>query len=322
MTESHASADRVAVLERHRGRLFGIAYRMLGSAEDAEDAVQETYLRWHASAPERVLSAEAWLVAVVTRISIDRLRRAATERAMYEGSWLPEPIATTPSLSPDRSAELASDLSMAFLVLLERLAPEERAAFLLREVFDASYAEIASALEKTEAASRQIVHRARERVQRETPRVAVPPDAKERLVGRFVTALAAEDKATLISLFSDDVVWVSDGGGKAPAVRAVVHGAERVAQLAAGFQRMGRGLVTHRIASINGEPAVLTLADELTLFTTSFATDGDLITAVYRVLNPDKLHRVGPPPLLSKWAPDALAAIRNIRQSTTGADGA
>ena len=171
-------ADRAARFERHRSRLFGIAYRMLGTVEDAEDAVQETYLRWHDAPVDAVRSDEAWLVAVVTRLSIDRLRRAATEREAYVGRWLPEPIATAPTPPPDRKAELASDLSLAFLVLLERLAPEERAAFLLREVFDAGYDEIARVLERSEAACRQLVHRARERVRGDRARVSAPPDAQ------------------------------------------------------------------------------------------------------------------------------------------------
>lgn len=294
---------RAELFERHRPRLFGIAYRMLGSVEDAEDAVQEAYLRWHRTPIEGIVSHEAWLVSVVTRISIDRLRLAATTRETYVGSWLPEPMITDPAQSADHRAERSSDLSMAFLLLLERLAPEERAAFLLREVLDASYEEIAGILEKSEAACRQIVHRARERVRHGAPRNAVPPDARERLAEQFMTALAEEDQEALVSLFSEDVAWLSDGGGKVAAVRDVVSGAERVAQLAVRFQRMGRGLVSHRIASINGEPAVLTLADDRTLFTTSFAVEGGRITAVYRVLNPDKLHHVGPPPYLVAGEP-------------------
>lgn len=297
MTDIDTHDERIAVFERHRARLFGIAYRMLGSVEDAEDIVQEAYLRWHQATVETVRSAEAWLVAVVTRLAIDRLRRSATEREAYVGSWLPEPLAM-PSAPPppDSRAELASDLSMAFLVLLERLAPEERAAFLLREVFGADYAEIASVLERNEAACRQVVHRARERVRDENRRVMAGIDAKEHVVERFMAALAAEDKEALVSLFTDDIVWVSDGGGKAPAIRNVMSGADRVAQLAVGYQRKGRGLVTHRIEWINGEPAVLTLANGRTVFTTSFAIEGDRIAAVYRVLNPDKLRHVGPPP--------------------------
>ncbi|HEX7048588.1 MAG TPA: RNA polymerase sigma factor SigJ [Longimicrobiales bacterium] len=294
MRPEHERSGRATDFERHRARLFGIAYRMLGSAADAEDVVQDAYLRWHQA--ESVRSAEAWLVAVVTRLSIDRLRRAAMEREAYEGNWLPEPIATP---APDRNAELASDLSMAFLVLLERLGAEERAAFLLREVFGAPYAEIARVLGKSEAACRQVVHRARARVRGEKRRHAAPADGRERLVERFRTALSAEDEDALLALLAPDVVWVSDGGGKAPAARRVVSGAVRVARLAIGFQRMGRGRVAHEPAWINGEPALLTLADGWTLFTTSFAIADGRITAVYRVLNPDKLRRVGPPPYLS-----------------------
>ena len=300
MSENESTDRRVADFERLRPRLFGIAYRMLGTVEDAEDVVQESYLRWHDAGAGSARNAEAWLVSVTTRLAIDRLRRAETERAAYVGSWLPEPVATpSPLPLPDRSAELASDLSMAVLVLLERLAPEERAAFLLREVFGADYAEIARVLERSEAACRQIVHRARERVRDEKRRAATPPpDARERLVERFVTALASEDEAGLLALFADDVVWVSDGGGKAPAIRKVMTGAERVARLAVGYERKGRGLVRHEITLINGEPAVLTLVAGRTLFTTSFAVEGGRISAVYRVLNPDKLRRVGPPPYL------------------------
>jgi RNA polymerase sigma-70 factor (ECF subfamily) len=303
MPAAPPSSRDASLLERYRPRLFGIAYRMLGSVEDAEDAVQETFLRWHRAAAERIASTEAWLVSVVTRSAIDRLRLASTRREQYVGSWLPEPIATDPAMSPEHPVELTSDLSLAFLVLLERLGPEERAAFLLREAFDAGYDEIASVLDKSEAACRQIVHRARERVRTGAPRNPVPHDAKERLVERFVSALAAEDRDGLLTLFSEEVIWLSDGGGKVAAVRKVMSGADTVAKLAIGFQRQGRGLVTHRITSINGEPAVLTLVDDRTLFTSSLAVDSDRITAIYRVLNPDKLRRVGPPPYQAVSAP-------------------
>jgi len=264
--------------------------------EDAEDVVQEAFLRWQQSDAGAVRNPEAWLVTVTTRISIDRLRRASTEREAYVGAWLPEPLAT-PVAAPDRHVELASDLSMAFLVLLEKLAPEERAAFLLREVFGTNYVEIARVLDKSEAACRQLVHRARERVRGEKKRVDASPSAKERLVERFVEALAREDEGALLALFADDVVWVSDGGGNAPAVRNIVSGAGRVARLAVGFERKGHGLVTHALAWINGEPAVLTTAGDRTVFTTSFRVEDGRITAVYRVLNPEKLEHVGPKPL-------------------------
>jgi RNA polymerase sigma-70 factor (ECF subfamily) len=294
--DTRPSDERGAIFERYRPRLFGIAYRMLGSVEDSEDVVQDAYLRWHRAELDALRSAEAWLVTVVTRLAIDRRRRIATEREAYEGHWLPEPLATPAAPPPDHHTELASDLSIAFLVLLERLAPEERAAFLLREVFGTDYAEIARTLDRSEAACRQIVHRARERVRNEKRRVQTSPETKQHLVERFVAALTAEDEHALLVLFADDVVLVADGGGKVPSVREAVRGAERVARLAVGYQRMGRELLTHRITWINGEPAVLTLAGDRTLFTTSFAMDGEHIAAVYRVLNPDKLQRVGPPP--------------------------
>ena len=191
MTE-HVTDSNTDV-ERFRPRLFGIAYRMLGGVQDAEDIVQEAMLRWHQADRAVIREPEAWLVSVVTRVAIDRLRRASTERETYPGPWLPEPVADE-RFSADRSVELASDLSMAFLVLLERLAPEERAAFLLREVFDADYDEIARTLEKTPAAARQTVHRARERIHTDRVRFKVENDVKERLFSRFLKALETDDR--------------------------------------------------------------------------------------------------------------------------------
>lgn len=275
-----------------RPRLFGIAYRMLGSADDADEVLQEAYLRWHRADEATIRVPEAWLVAVVTRLSIDRLRRAGSEREAYPGPWLPEPIATDERSIPDRQAELASDLSMAFLVLLERLAPEERAAFLLREVFDATYGEIASVLEKSEVACRQIVHRARSRVREDRARFDVAPEAKERVIERFLAALAAGDKRSLLALVAEDATWTSDGGGKVSAIRNVVHGPDRIVRLLLGLEQKGQGVVRHTVAWINGEPAVATYAGEQLLFTTSIETDGDRLLAFYRVLNPDKLRHV------------------------------
>jgi len=285
--------DRATLFERYRSRLFGIAYRMLGSVDDAEDVVQETYLRWHRADVDAVRAPEAWLVAVASRLSIDRLRKRTAERAVHEGTWLPEPLAADPRTVPDFRAELASDLSMAFLVLLERLTPDERAALLLHDVFEWGYDEIARTLEKSEAACRQLVHRARERVRRVRPRFSVPAEAKERLVGRFLEALAADDEREVLSLLAEDATFAADGGGKVAAVRRVVSGAQRVAKLLLGYERKGRGLVAHRIRWLNGEPAVVTYAGDRVVFTTSVDTDGERILALYRVLDPDKLRRVG-----------------------------
>lgn len=283
--------DRTGLFERLRPRLLGIAYRMLGAIEDAEDLVQETYLRWQQSEPGTIREAEGWLVSVVTRLSIDRLRRARTERQGYTGHWLPEPLPAGEWVQPEDRAELASDLSMAFLVLLERLSPEERAALLLRDVFDEAYGKIARVLEKSEPAARQIVHRARQRVRREQPRFAVPYDVTEQLLERFLTALQADDQDAVLSLMAEEVAWTSDGGGKVSAVRNMVRGALRVARMLLGFERKGRGVVTHRIAWLNGEPGFVSYAGGSVFSTTSVLTDGTRILALYRVLNPDKLKR-------------------------------
>jgi RNA polymerase sigma-70 factor (ECF subfamily) len=222
---------------------------------------------------------------------------------VYEGQWLPEPL---PLVPPDRAAELADDLSLAFLLLLERLAPEERAAFLLREVFGAEYAEIARTLEKSEAACRQIVHRARERVRRDQRRFDVAPDARERVARRFAEALHAEDREGVLALLADDVLLVADGGGRMPALGEVQQGAARVAQLLVGFERMGRVQLERRGASrleyevawLNGEPAVLTLVAGKLLFATVLHLDGDRIAGLYRVMNPAKLAALGRPTVL------------------------
>jgi RNA polymerase sigma-70 factor, ECF subfamily len=278
-------------VERLRPRLFGIAYRMLGDVEEARDVVQEGYLRWHQAARADVVAPEGWLVAAVTRVAIDRLRRAATERAAYAGPWLPVPLATEPP--PDRDAELASDLSMALLVLLERLAPEERAAFLLRDVFDAGYDEIARVLERSEAAARQVVHRARTRVRAGQARFAAPRDAHGRLLARFVEAVHAGDRDALLAVLAPDATFTSDGGGKAGAARRVIHGADRVARLFLGIERKWSHLVTHRLAPVNGEPAIISEAMGRVIAVTAFASDGARLTDGFRVLNPDKLRHVG-----------------------------
>lgn len=277
---------------------------MLGDMDEAEDVVQEAYLRWHQGDRETVQSPEAWLVTVVSRLAVDRLRRAATERAAYPGPWLPEPIATEAPLAPsapeapDRGAELASDLSVALLVLLERLAPEERAAFLLRDVFGTDYAEIARILERRPDAVRQMVHRARTRVHSDRPRIATPPEMHERLLERFLAALAEDDAPALLALLAPDVVLASDGGGRALAARNWIVGADRVARLLLGVARKFGRDRTRRLARLNGEPALLTFEDGVLTSTTTVDVEGERIRAVHTVRNPDKLRRaleaVGP----------------------------
>jgi RNA polymerase sigma-70 factor (ECF subfamily) len=284
--------DHTAVFTQHRPRLYGIAYRMLGSKADAEDMLQEAYLRWHRADAERVQTPEAWLVTTVTRLCIDRLRASRAEREAYVGPWLPDPL-VDPSPGAERSAELASDLSVAFLVVLERLAPEERAAFLLHEVFDCEYAEIARILGKSETACRQIVHRARERVHSDRPRFHVSDAARERLLEKFVAALRAQDHQALLALFSEDATWTSDGGGKARAAKKVVRGGSRVARFAAGVWQRYLSRMSHERVSINGEPGLLMRSDGRLASVISIDTDGKRILAVYTVLNPDKLKGIG-----------------------------
>src|SRR5262245_29235193 len=262
---------------------------MLGSRADAEDIVQEAYLRWHEAGRGNVENPEAWLVTTTSRLAIDRLRRLKTEREAYTGPWLPEPIVT--HAPPDRHLDLADDLSMAFLMILERLAPEERAAFLLHDVFDIGYGEIASVIEKTEPACRQVVHRARERVRGDRARFDVTESAKTDLFSRFAAALEARDERTLLALFAPDATWTADGGGKTGAAPAPIVGASRIAKLVIGlrekFWAVNRTL---EIGTVNGEPALIVRDGDRLTATLSIATDGERIVAVYAVVNPDKLN--------------------------------
>jgi len=266
--------------------------------DDAEDVVQEAYLRWHRDPRDDIRSAEAWLVTVVSRLAIDRLRRAATERTTYVGPWLPEPIAAeapgaeVPGVEPppDRNVELASDLSVALLVLLERLAPEERAAFLLREVFGTDYGEIARILNRRPAAARQMVHRARERVHADRPRVAAAAETHEAVLERFLAALGADDAPALLALLSPEVVLASDGGGRVTAARNRIAGADRVVRFLLGVARKYGAETTHRIGRVNGAPALLTYEGERLSSVTTLDIDDGRIRAVYSVRNPDKLR--------------------------------
>lgn len=283
---------RAAVFEELSRRLFGIAYRMIGTTADAEDIVQEAYLRWHQANPDEIRSAEAWLVSVVTRLSIDKLRKASIERESYIGPWLPEPLLASTSPTPEEALETASDLSMAFMVLLERLAPIERAAFLLHDVFDCAYPMIAHILRKSEAACRQVVHRARERVRNEQPRFKASDAARRSLINQFMAAADAGDDVTLLSLFARDATLTSDGGGVVPAARRVVHGRSRIARLYLLLsQKLGSRLVKE-ISTINGESGVIMYLDGTPFATISFELDGKTITALYTVLNPRKLRRL------------------------------
>jgi RNA polymerase sigma-70 factor (ECF subfamily) len=276
--------------EAVKPRLFGLAYRMLGSRAEAEDVVQEAYLRWHQADETIIRNSEAWLVTTATRLAIDRLRALKAEREAYVGPWLPEPLIGSPPPPPDRDVELSSDLSIAFLVLLERLAPEERAAFLLHDVFDCGYAEIAGLLGKSEAASRQIVHRARGRVRGEQQRFHTTEAARVRMLKTFVAAVEARDEQTLLQLLAPDATWTADGGGKAAAVPHPIEGAPAIVKLLLGLQkRFAREGVTMHLGSINGETGLLINLGDRVGAAVTIVTDGERITSAYAIVNPDKL---------------------------------
>jgi RNA polymerase sigma-70 factor, ECF subfamily len=279
----------VTAFEALRGRLFGLAYRMLGSRAEAEDIVQEAYIRWHETERDKIDNPEAWLVTTTTRLAIDRLRRLQTEREAYVGPWLPEPI-VTPAPPPDHNLDLAADLSIAFLTLLERLAPEERAAFLLHDVFDVGYGEIASVLERSEAACRQVVHRARERVRGDRKRFDVTESAKALMLQKFMAAMEARNEQALLELFAPDATWTADGGGKAGAAPLPIVGADRIAKLVISLRERfwAPGRVVE-VATVNGETGLCIRDGDRLTATMSIATDGEHILAVYAVVNPDKL---------------------------------
>jgi RNA polymerase sigma-70 factor, ECF subfamily len=286
-----AHVDHGAAFAENRGRLWSIAYRMLGSRADADDAVQDAYLRWHGARLDEIRSPQAWLATVTTRICIDRLKQLRAERERYTGPWLPEPLVDE-APAADHAADLASELSVALLAVLERLAPEERAAFLLHEMFDSGYDDIAQILGKSEVATRQLVSRANKRVRAERPRVHVSPEAKQKMLDGLVHALQTLDKDALLQLLAKDSAWTSDGGGKARAARKVIRGAESVARFAAGVYRKIIPHIVFRPITVNGEPGIGVIYLGRLFCVITIRTDGRHILDVYAILNPDKLRSV------------------------------
>lgn len=291
MTTSQPSDD-TGTFTALRPRLFAIAYRMLGIRADADDVVQDAWLRWVGADQGALQSAEAWLVTVTTRLSIDKLRSRKAEREAYVGWWLPEPLVDFDLDTPESHAELASDVSVALMWVLERLAPEERAAFLLRQVFDHDYEEVAAMLGKSEAACRQMVHRAQERVQQQKPRFAVPADQHKDLLGKFVQAARHSDRAAMKALMSPDVQFVADGGGKVNSFLHVIHGAGRVAGLYWWIEAEYPAQVAYREARINGAPGLLRYVGGKLESAQSFIIDDGRIVAVFVMRNPDKLAAI------------------------------
>ena len=306
--------NRVQEFEELRPLLFSISYRVLGSVAEAEDAVQETWLRYE-STPTRPTSARAFLSAVVTRISIDVLRSARVRREEYVGQWLPEPLLTDPYEDPARSAELADSVSMAALMLLERLSPLERAVFVLRDVFAFDYPDIATAVGRSEAACRQLAVRARRHMELGRPRFDADRREREDLALRFFEAIRDGDVDGVRVLLAADVQLIGDGGGKAPAFARSVIGADRVARvLAANFPLLADVEASLARHELNGQPgAILRDRDGNVAGTMTLDVLGGRIQTIRAVVNPDKLGHLGP--LADSWG--MQRAVRLARDTRT-----
>jgi RNA polymerase sigma-70 factor (TIGR02957 family) len=285
--------------EELRPIAFAIAYRMLGSVSEAEDVVQEGFLRLHRALDEgqRIESPRAYLSTVVTRLAIDQLRSARVRRETYVGEWLPEPLVTSPDEDPARHAEMADSLSLAFLVVLESLSPEQRAVFLLREVFDYPYDRIAEIVGKSEDNVRQLAVRARRHVEERRSRFEASREQRDELARRFLAATEDGDLEALEALLADDVVLHGDGGGKAPALARALHGRARVARTLLAWRRAAVrfGGASLRPVNVNGQPGAMVFDPEgklLNVMSLDIA-DGQ-IQAVRSVVNPDKLRHLGP----------------------------
>ncbi|MFF9024360.1 RNA polymerase sigma-70 factor [Streptomyces eurythermus] len=305
------STSRTEEFEELRPLLFSIAYRILGSVGEAEDAVQETWLRFSAS-PVRPRSAKAFLSATVTRLSIDVLRSARVRREAYVGPWFPEPLLADPYQDPERSAELADSVSMAALLLLERLSPLERAVFVLREVFDFGFPEIAEAVDRSEAACRQLLVRARRHMAEGRPRFEADRTERDALASRFFDALREGDVIGLRDLLAADVSMAGDGGGKAPQLARSVLGAENVARLLASvFPQLAGIGVTCEPHQVNGQPgAVFRDPEGRVLNAVALDVLDGRIQAIRIVVNPDKLGHLGP--VADAWA--VHYALREVRR--------
>ena len=285
--------DATQVFESSRRKLQGIAYRMLGSVPDAEEVVQDAWLRWsEVKDPDSLESPEAWLVTATSRLALDRLRAAKVRREHYPGLWLPQPVLSSSPPTPEELLERADDISVAFLVLLEKLAPEARAAYLMREVFEADYPQVAQVIGKSEATCRQLVHRAKEQLRDGQPRFRVSQDVHHQLLSRFATAATQGDFASLKSLLDEDAELIGDGGGKVTSFAQPMRGGQRIAQLFyAAHLRFGTGL-RMQLAMINGQWGLLRFMNGQLESAQSLEFDGQRIVRIHVQRNPDKLVQV------------------------------
>jgi RNA polymerase sigma-70 factor, ECF subfamily len=286
--------------EEYRSLLFAMAYRMLGSAMEAEDIVQEAYLRYRATPPESIRTLKSFLTTIVHHLCINHLKSAQARRETYIGPWLPEPIITSDGaslLSPLRQIAERESISMAFLVLLESLSPLERAVFLLREVFDYEYAEIAQITGRDEAACRQLFSRAKKHIREQRPRFPASPDAHAKMVGRFMEAFVAGDMDGLMSLLAEDVTVWSDSGGKVSgAARQPIRGRDKVARASLAIVTHAPEGTTFEVIEANGLPALLIRVQGQIMGILMLEVEGDFIRAVRNVANPDKLAHLNLPP--------------------------
>ncbi len=285
---------RLDPFDQYRPLLFGIAYRMLGSAMDAEDMVQETFLRWQRERSDEIQSPKGYLSAVITRLCIDHLRLAHTQREQYVGPWLPEPLLTTEDTPMIERLELAESLSMAFLVMLESLSPIERAVFLLREVFGYEYGEIARVVNKSEINCRQIASRAKEHIAAKRPRFDATREEQEQVTQRFVQACVSGDMQALLAVLAPDVVFAADGGGKVSAARKPIHGADKVARAIFGMLKLLPPDLNIELKQVNAQPGIVGYAGGKPLYVTVLHIADGRIHGIYNVLNPDKLVNLPP----------------------------
>ena len=286
----------VESFESYRPYLFAIAYRMLGSAMDAEDMVQETYLRYSTTPPETITSLKAFLTTIITRLCMDQLHLARRKRELYVGPWLPEPIitATTPEATdPQERVETEETISLAFLMLLEQLQPFERAVFVLREVFEYEFAEIATMLGKSEAASRRSFSRAKQHLKEHRPRFPASPETHRQLLGGYFQALETGETTTLMNLLAEDVTLWADAGGKIKqAALRPIRGRDAVARFSLGTRRFLPEEYRVEMAEVNGQPALIFRAGEQPLFVLAVEVEADHIQAIRIIANPEKLARV------------------------------
>jgi RNA polymerase sigma-70 factor (ECF subfamily) len=289
------SVDTLKTFDELKPLLFSIAYRMLGSVMDAEDMVQETFLRWQGCDSTKVDSPKGWLSTVTTRLCINQLKSARVQRETYVGPWLPEPLVTDLDHNPAENSKLSDSLSLAFLVILESLTPTERAVFLLREVFNYDFSEIAPIVEKTESNCRQILARARKRVEDRETRFDATPETAEQLIQKFEFAVQTGNLEDLLKLLAEDVVLTSDGGGKALAVLRPILGADRVARLLLGAtKKFGSRTQALRHYFINGVPGTISFDNDRIVRVLSFGIRENRIQSLFIVANPDKLRHLAP----------------------------